>query len=64
MIHIPDNISDAMDLEPVVRDIVNNYEQLPIYNRAMEKLQQSDFYLSYKNSKIIVDMLDEYYAKK
>lgn len=64
MIMIPDNISDAMDLEPVVRDIVKSFEKLPLYNKAMEKIQHSDFYKSYKTSKTICDMLDEYYRGK
>jgi len=56
------NISDAMDIEPAVRDIVASYESLPVLDKARERIANSDFYTSYVQGLEILKMLDDYYS--
>ena len=60
MITMPTNIDDALDIEPLVRDIYASWQSLPVDHRVQETLCNSDFYQSMQTCKQIMSMLDNW----
>ena len=60
MIPMPANINDALDIEPLVRDIYASWLKLSPDHRVQETLSGTDFYASMVRCREIIAMLDAY----
>lgn len=64
MIQMPNNIADALEIEPIVRDIHASWYGLTQAEQVQESLENSDFYQMFCRCKQIIRNIDDYKAQK